>query len=51
MGLRRTIINIEKSYVEILNNVYGENAWCLICAILHQSIVMQGNSAGVLFNG
>ena len=26
-------------------------AWCLVYEILHQSIVMQGNSAGALFDG
>ena len=31
--------------------VYLENAWCLIYEILHQSIVIQGNSAGALFDG
>ena len=34
-GLRHTIINIEKSYFEILNTVYLENAWCLVYAVLH----------------
>ena len=43
--------NIEKSRFEILNTVYLENAWCLIYEILHQSIVIQGNSVGVLFDG
>ena len=37
-SLKRTIIDIEKSHFEILNIVYYENAWCLILAILHQSI-------------
>ena len=50
-GLIRAIINIEKSRFEILNTVYLENAWCLVCEILHQSIVIQGNSVGVLFDG
>ena len=50
-GLRCTLINIEKSYFEILVAVYLENAWCLIYAILHQSVVMQYNSNGVCFNG
>ena len=27
------------------------HAWCLVYAIFHQSIVMQGNSVGVLYNG
>ena len=44
-------INIEKSRFEISNTVYLENAWCLINAILQQSIVTQGNSVSVLFNG
>ena len=44
-------INIEKSCFEISNTVYLKNAWCLAYAILHQSIVIQGNSVGVLFNG
>ena len=47
-GLIHTIINIEKS---ILNTVYLENAWCLVYEILHQSIVIRGNSVGVLFDG
>ena len=50
-GLIRTIINIEKSHFEILNTVYLENTWCLVYAILHQSIVIQGSSIGALFNG
>ena len=50
-GLIRAIINIEKSRFEILITVYLENAWCLVYEILHQSIVIQGNSAGALFNG
>ena len=45
------VINIEKSRFEILNTVYLENSWCLVYEILHQSIVMQGNSVGVLFDG
>ena len=36
-----------KSRFEILNTVYCQNAWCLIYAILHQSIVILGNSVGV----
>ena len=32
-------------------NFYLENAWCLVYEILHQSIVIQGNSVGVLFDG
>ena len=47
-SLIHAIINIEKSRFEILNTVYLENAWC---AILHQSIIIQGNSVGVLFDG
>ena len=31
--------------------MYLENAWCLVYAILHRSIVIHGNSAGALFNG
>ena len=50
-GLIHAIINIEKSRFEILNTVYLENAWCLVYEILHQSIVIQGNSADVLFDG
>ena len=45
------IINTEKSRFEILITVYLENAWCLIYKILHQSIVIQGNSANFLFDG
>ena len=41
---------IEKSHFEILITVYLENAWCLICEIFLQSIVIQGNLAGTLFN-
>ena len=40
-----------KSRFKILNTVYLENTWCLIYKILHQSVVIQGNSIGVLFNG
>ena len=50
-GLIRTIINTEKPCFEILIIVYLENAWCLVYKILHQSIVIQGNSAGALFDG
>ena len=50
-GLLHTIINIEISCFEILNTVYLENAWCFVYAILHQSVVIQGYSVGVLFNG
>ena len=50
-GLIHAIINIEKSRFKILNTVYLENAWCLVYKILHQSIVIQGNSVGVLFDG
>ena len=49
-GLIHPIINIEKSYFEMLNTVYLENKWCLVYAILHQSIVIQDNSIDVLFN-
>ena len=45
--LIHAIINIEKSRFEILNTVYLKNAWCLV----HQSIVIPGNSVGVLFDG
>ena len=31
--------------------MYLKNAWCLVYTIPHQSIVIQGNSFGVLFNG
>ena len=31
--------------------MYLKNAWCLIYKILHQSVVIQGNSADALFNG
>ena len=50
-GLIHAIINIEKSRFKILNTVYLENAWCLVYAILCQSIVIQANSVCVLFNG
>ena len=50
-GLIHAIINIEKSRFKILNTVYLENAWCLVYEILHQSIVIQGNLVGVLFDG
>ena len=50
-GLIHRITNIEKSRFEILNTVYLENAWCLVYEILHQSIVIQGNSVGVLLDG
>ena len=50
--LLHAIVNIEKSHFEILITVYLENAWCLmIYAVLHQSIVIQGISVGVLLNG
>ena len=45
------LFNIEKSRFKILNTVYLENAWCLVYAILCQSIVIQANSVCVLFNG
>ena len=50
-GFIHAIINIEKSRFEILSTVYLENAWCLVYEILHQSIVIQGNSVGILFDG
>ena len=50
-GLIRAVINIEKSCFEILITMYLKNAWCFVYTILHQSIVIQGNSVGVLFNG
>ena len=53
-GLIRTFINIEKSRFEIiylLITVYLDNAWCLVYQLLHHSIVIQGNSAGALFDG
>ena len=48
--LIHAIINTEKSHFKILITVYLKNAWCLVHEILHQSIVIQGNSAGALFN-
>ena len=50
-GLIRAFINTEKSHFEILITVYLDNAWCLVYQLLHQSIVIQGNSAGTLFDG
>ena len=50
-GLIRAFINTEKSRFEILIIVYLDNAWCLVYQLLHQSIVIQGNSAGALFDG
>ena len=50
-GLICAIINTEKSRFKILTTVHLENAWCLVYEILHQSIVIQGNSAGALFDG
>ena len=50
-GRIRAIMNTEKSYFEILIAEYLDNAWCLVQGILHQSMVIQGNSAGVLFDG
>ena len=44
------VINTEKSRFEKLITVYFENAWCLVYEILNQSIVKQGNLAGVLFD-
>ena len=49
--LIHAITNTEKSCFEILITVYLKNAWCLIYKILHQPIVIQGNSAGALFDG
>ena len=50
-GLIRAFINTEKSCFEILITVYLNNAWCLVYQLPHQSIVIQGNSAGALFDG
>ena len=50
-GLICAIITTEKSNFEILITMYLENAGCLVYKILHQSIVIQGNSAGALFDG
>ena len=50
-GLIRAIINTEKSHFEILITMHLENAWCFVYEILYQSIVIQGNSAGALFDG
>ena len=50
-GLIHAFINTEKSHFEILITVYLDNAWCLVYQLLHQSIVIQGNSAGALFDG
>ena len=50
-GLIRAFINTEKSRFEIIITVYLENAWCLVYELLHQSIVIQGNSASSLFDG
>ena len=50
-GLIRAFINTEIFRFEILIAVYLENAWCLVNQLLHQSIVIQGNSAGALFDG
>ena len=47
---RGPICAIKKFYFEILITVYLENAWCPVYEILHQSIVVQGNSAGALFD-
>ena len=35
----------------MLITVYLENAWCHVYQLLHQSIVIQGNLAGALFDG
>ena len=40
-GLIHAIINTEKSRFEILITVYLKNAWCLVYAIPHQSIMIQ----------
>ena len=45
------VTNTEKSRFETLITVYLDNAWCLVYQLLHQSIVIQGNSAGALFDG
>ena len=50
-GLIHAITNIEKSHFEIINTVYFKNVWCLVYEILHQSVVIQGNSVGVLLDG
>ena len=50
-GLIRAFINTEIFRFEILIAVYLENACCLVYQLLHQSIVIQGNSAGALFDG
>ena len=50
-GLIRAFINAEKSRFEILITVYLENEWCLVYELLHQSIFIQGNPAGALFDG
>ena len=50
-GLIRAFINTEKFRFEILITVYLENAWCLVYQLLHQSIVIQGDSAGAIFDG
>ena len=49
-GLIR-VINIKKSRFKILTTMYLKNAWCLVYKLLHQSIAIQGNSAGALFDG
>ena len=48
---RGLIRAFEKSRFEILITVYLDNAWCLVYQLLHQFIVIQGNSAGALFDG
>ena len=50
MCIVRTITNI-KYHFEILKAVYLQNGWCVLYAILRQSIVTQGNSVGVLSSG
>ena len=47
----QAIINIKKFHFEILITVYLENVWCFVYTILHQSVVIQGNSVSVLFTG
>ena len=49
-GVIRAFINTEKSRFELLITVYLDNARCLVYQLLHQSIVIQGNSAGALFD-
>ena len=51
MCIVRTITNIEKYHFEILKAVYLQNAWCVFYTILRQSIIIRGNSIGVLSSG